>query len=241
MFNLDDRNKTPSAPFKNIKSGIVCHLQTMRNEIGFKMKHKTTNELYTYWNRIRGTRLAPNRSAIEPADIRHLLKDTFILNVENLNEYTFRLAGTRTCALFGRELKSRNFLDFLDKESREAIQTLLHTTTQDATVNVLGLIGKNTQGQSIPLEALLLPLKLHGKTDQRIIGSLSPLKMPYWAGGHPIKTIQLSSLRMIMPHQHKVEAGPTFKSEENENAMPSIPFEKGRRVGHLTVIDGGQI
>lgn len=202
------------------------------------MKHNHTNELYIYWNRIRGTRIAPDRSALEPADIRTILKDTFILHVGGPDEYNFRLAGTRTCSLFGREVKNSNFLDLFDGESRDAIQTLMHSTCEDATVNILGLIGKNASGQTIPLEAIFLPLKLNGRTDARIMGCLAPLQMPHWAGMEPIEELQLSSLRMIMPHQHKVEVSRSLQTEEGKKDA-TIEFVGARKVGHLTVLDGG--
>lgn len=208
------------------------------------MKHEHTNELYIYWNRIRGHRVAPSRSAIEPADIRTTLKDTFILKVDQPNNYEFRLAGTRTCSLLGREVKNLNFLRLFDDRSADALKTMLHSTCVDATVNVLGLIGKNAAGQTIPLEMLILPLKLNGRTDARIMGCLAPLKMPHWAGLQPISQLQLASLRMIMPHQHNVEISrPLCIDEEVEELIftSAIPNEQknARKVGHLTVLDGG--
>ncbi|MEP5779135.1 MAG: hypothetical protein ABJL18_01085, partial [Hyphomicrobiales bacterium] len=81
-------------------------------------------------------------------------------------------------------------------------------------------------------------LKLNGRTDARIMGCLAPLQMPYWAGMEPIKQLQLSSLRMIMPHQHKVEiARPVQADIEAEEQ--SMKFAGSRKVGHLTVLDGG--
>lgn len=210
------------------------------------MKHDHTNQLYLYWNRIRGSRSAPERSAIEPADIRGILKDTFILSVDGTASYSFRLAGTRTCSILGREVKNSNFLDYFAGESRDAVHTLLHSTCDDATVVVIGLIGKNQQGQSIPLEAIFLPLRLNGKLDQRIIGCIAPLKMPYWAGMQPVETLSLASLRMIMPHQHATEiARPLALRREADmdelspGTSPEVSIEGARRVRHLMVLDGG--
>ena len=70
-----------------------------------RMKHQATRDLYAYWQQLRRGRTAPDRSEIEPADIRHLLGHTFILEVVSRREFRFRLAGTRVCALFGREMK----------------------------------------------------------------------------------------------------------------------------------------
>jgi len=204
----------------------------------YKMKHPHTNELYIYWNRIRGTRTAPDRSAIEPADIRNILKDTFILRVEGNDDYAFRLAGTRTCSLLGREVKNSNFLELFHGDNKDAVQTLLHTTCEDASVNVLGLIGKSKHGHTMPLEAIFLPLRLNGRTDVRIIGCLAPLKMPYWAGMEPIEELKLASLRMIMPHQHKNEISRHLQPED-ALTLGDIDHSNARKVRHLTVFDGG--
>ena len=69
------------------------------------MKHATTRELYDYWNRVRGGERAPLRSAIEPSDIRRILGEMFILEVLDRDSYHVRLAGTRICALYCREIK----------------------------------------------------------------------------------------------------------------------------------------
>ena len=70
------------------------------------MKHPSSRDLYAYWNERRGSRLAPERADIEPSAIRQVLGDTFVLAADSVAQHPFRLAGTRLCALFGRELKS---------------------------------------------------------------------------------------------------------------------------------------
>ena len=69
------------------------------------MKNASSQELYAYWEKQRGTRSAPARTDIEPGAIRHILSDAFILALDGDAGHPFRLAGTRLCALFGRELK----------------------------------------------------------------------------------------------------------------------------------------
>jgi hypothetical protein len=67
------------------------------------MKHSSIRELFDYWNERRGRRAAPERGDIEPGDIRGVLADTFILAFDAPASHPFRIAGTRVCALFGRE------------------------------------------------------------------------------------------------------------------------------------------
>ena len=69
------------------------------------MRSKTTIEIYAYWDELRGHRDVPTRSQIEPAHIRNILADLFILEKTPHGDIRFRLAGTRVCALFARELR----------------------------------------------------------------------------------------------------------------------------------------
>ena len=73
------------------------------------MKLDGSIALFQYWNRLRDGRPAPKRTEIEPADIKTLLADTFILEKDARGEAVFRLAGTRLCAIYGRELKGFAF------------------------------------------------------------------------------------------------------------------------------------
>src|ERR1700693_1227371 len=87
------------------------------------MKHATSRELYDYWDRLRRGQPAPHRGDIEPSDIRRILADTFILEVGDRETYMIRLAGTRICALYGREIKATNFLDLWGAADRQARAT----------------------------------------------------------------------------------------------------------------------
>ncbi len=53
---------------------------------------------------------APDRSEIEPGAVRELLGDIFVLSYDNAAGYPFRVAGTRVCALLGRDLKDTQLL-----------------------------------------------------------------------------------------------------------------------------------
>jgi hypothetical protein len=84
------------------------------------MKHPSNRELFDYWNERRGERLAPERADIEPAAIRHVLGDTFVIEMSGSDSHQFRIAGTRLCALFGRELKAESFLKLWSRPGQTA-------------------------------------------------------------------------------------------------------------------------
>lgn len=94
-----------------------------------EMKHQSTRALYDYWTTKRGRRRAPARSDIDPADIRRILADTFILTADFVNDIRVRLAGTRVCALFAREIKGEAFEDLWSEPGREQMHGLLTAVT----------------------------------------------------------------------------------------------------------------
>jgi hypothetical protein len=89
------------------------------------MKHAASRELYAYWEERRGRRAAPERAEIEPGAIRGALSDAFILSLDAARGHPLRLAGTRVCALFDRELRGEPFLRLWAADSRTIIAGLL--------------------------------------------------------------------------------------------------------------------
>ena len=208
------------------------------------MKHATSRELYDYWNRVRGGDRAPQRSAIEPSDLRRVLADTFILEVANREEYLVRLAGTRVCAIYCREIKGMNILDLWQAEDRSAMATLGAAVSEDGAAAVITLSAMNERNQSVACELLLLPLR-HGAVGfDRILGSLAALERPYWLGTQQVVSQTIISLRLIWPDE-----APQFLRRRSDLGMgdrpkspPTLrfPMRNSQRRGHLFVVEGGK-
>src|SRR5690606_39909384 len=90
------------------------------------MRHEGTVALFQYWNRLRDGRPAPRRTEIEPVDIKSLLADTYIIETDARGEAVFRLAGTRLCATFGRELKSFAFTSLWAPKDQRVVARLMY-------------------------------------------------------------------------------------------------------------------
>jgi hypothetical protein len=155
------------------------------------MQHPSLRHLFDYWNARRGRRIAPARSDIEPTAIRHVLADIFILSGEPRRGYQFRIAGTRVCALFGRELKGEAFLDLWSPMGRDEVGAMVATVADEATGVVARATGSNAAGAALDLELLLLPLSF-GHRDERLIGAVAPTERP----PSSIGTQPLSNLRI---------------------------------------------
>jgi hypothetical protein len=191
------------------------------------MKHPSNRELFAYWNERRGERLAPERADIEPAAIRHVLGDTFVIEMCGSESHLFRIAGTRLCALFGRELKAESFLQLWNRTGQTAIRELLAVVMDEKVGIVASATGSTADDILAPinLELLLLPLAFRSRSEARVMGALAPMAAPYWLGAKAIGPLTLGMFRHIGA---AADTAPLFKAAA------------GRLRHGLTVYDGGR-
>jgi hypothetical protein len=161
------------------------------------MKHPSSRIVLDYWTDRRRNRPAPERADIEPAAIRHALGDTFMLAADFVGELRFRLAGTRVCALFGREVKGETFRSLWSEESRRQIDPLLGIVADENVGAVAGLVGLTSDGAEVDVEMLLLPLAHAGQARIRTLGVLAPVAPPFWLGEKPVIELGLRTLRHL--------------------------------------------
>jgi hypothetical protein len=193
------------------------------------MKSAPTRKLFAYWNARRGTRLAPERGDIEPGAIRDILGDSFIISYDPAAQHPFRLAGTRVCSLFGRELKGEPFVQLWDEASRGDIVKFTATVADEATAFVAGVSARTGQDSPADLELLLLPLYHRGRTHVRLLGTLSPVEAPYWLGAEHVGALSLGTIRHLGPMVERMAAPDVAATAET-----------GRLRRGLKVYDGGR-
>ena len=194
------------------------------------MKHASTRELFDYWNTRRGGRPAPDRNEIEPGALRRVLADTFMLTFDPSSGHPFRIAGTRVCAAFGRELKGAAFTDIWEPASRDLVRETLATVATETIGVVAGASAKNREGLQLDLEFLVLPLAHRGSPSARILGALVPTEVPYWLGTEALGTLTLGMIRYLGP-----QTGPFARPR----GTPVSPVDRRLRHG-LVVHDGGR-
>jgi hypothetical protein len=192
------------------------------------MKHAATRMIFPYWDALRGERAAPERGEIEPGEIRHVLADTFILEIQDDRRCEFRLAGTRICALFGRELKGSDFASIWNETARSEAARNIEIVTMETAGVVAGLQGATAGGDDLELELILLPLRHRGRTNSRVLGALSPAHLPHWLGFDAITGVTTASMRVIWP---------TGRVQAREFAAADDPYERRRR---FVVHEGGR-
>jgi hypothetical protein len=161
------------------------------------MKHATTRMVFSYWDALRGERAAPERGEIEPGEIRCALADTFILELAPDRSARIRLAGTRLCAFFNRELKGERFDLLWSFNATSGPEEFIDLVIDETAGIVAGVTGTTAEGGTANFELVLLPLRHRGKPNARILGALSPALIPPWIGFQPITRLEASSMRIL--------------------------------------------
>jgi hypothetical protein len=216
------------------------------------MQMPSTKTLYTYWNTIRGSRSAPDRRDIDPTRIREALANTFILELDESDKFSFRLAGSHLCTSYCRELKGRSFSALWHDRDGDAMDTLIRAVTEDHAVALVTFQGTTALHTKVSFETILMPLRHNGSTHTRILGAMSALDEPYWLGVQPIVEQRITGLRLIWPDEISAEEtardvlanvvnDTEFASTAAPSGMPTTVYGRtARRYAHLAVIDGGR-
>jgi hypothetical protein len=142
------------------------------------MKHPSTRELYEYWDKQRDGAPAPYRNALEPGAIRHLVGDTFMIGCDQPRSFPLRVAGTRVCALVGRDLKGQDFMNLFVQASRRQVEDFVSIATEESLATVAGVTAVTDKLSPVYLELLLLPFAPSVLATQSVMGSLVPLTVP---------------------------------------------------------------
>jgi hypothetical protein len=140
------------------------------------MKHPSTRAFFAYWDEKRCGARAPDRSEIEPGAVRELLGDIFVLSYDAPTGYPFRVAGTRVCALLGRDLKDKSFSALFGGPARREIEEIVAVVAEEMLAAVVGITATAESGAPAHLELLLLPFNARAHAPISLTGLLAPFE-----------------------------------------------------------------
>jgi hypothetical protein len=171
------------------------------------MKHPSNRAFFNYWDDKRGNARAPDRSEIEPHALRELLGDIFVLAYEDDGGIPFRVAGTRVCALFGRDMKNQSFSALFAPESRREVEEIVSAVAEETLPVIAGITATSQDGERAHLELLLLPFNTRAHTPISLTGLLAPfddchgvlseLRLTSWRYLHQPEKIVPRALRKL--------------------------------------------
>lgn len=163
------------------------------------MNNAASSTLFAYWDQLRAGRPAPDRTEIDPRAIAPILGDTFILESGRDGTLSYRLAGSRACTLFAREMKGADFLETFGSEARQTLVRTLGDALAAPAGMMANLTGTSVAGRSVALEAVILPLVHRGRLGGRLIGAISAADLPYWIGRDELVHIEVDAVRLLWP------------------------------------------
>jgi hypothetical protein len=140
------------------------------------MKHPSSRGFFAYWDAKRGDARAPDRSEIEPSAVRELLGDIFVLSYDGDAGFPFRVAGTRVCALLGRDLKDTSFSALFAPDGRREIEDVVTVVAEEMLAAIAGITATSQNGAPAHLELLLLPFNTRVHAPISLTGVLAPFE-----------------------------------------------------------------
>ena len=188
------------------------------------IRHRANRDFFAYWNRLRAAGAAPEQRLMDPALIGAALPDIFIIDVPEPERYEIRLAGTRLCAFWGRELRGEDALSLWEGQDREGAEMLLFQVIEDAAVAVASHEATSARGERIEMEMVAMPLVRHlgGQEVRRIIGAFVPWSCPYWLGSDPLARQTIASVRLVWPDPDAPAAPPLAATETRRRIASTL-------------------
>ncbi|WP_197486899.1 PAS domain-containing protein [Rhizobium bangladeshense] len=201
----------------------------IRNGTGWcEMRVQTTIEIFDYWNRIRGAAGAPLKSQVEPSAVPHLLQSLFILEAREDGDIVFRLAGTRICDLFGRDLRGERFSSLWAHGQHADIERTAIGVMDHAMPALFNATGYSTVGHQASFEIIMMPLRSsHGACD-RVLGAIAPVAAASWLEIVPLELLALDRSRLL-PEKFSKVAPAELRPINESVAGKSIGFGQAMR------------
>ncbi|KQR67981.1 PAS domain-containing protein [Rhizobium sp. Leaf341] len=211
------------------------------------MKTRTSTEIFRYWQSLCENGRIPSREHLDPGAIRDVLPDVFILEPTDADSGRtmsprFRLAGTRLCALFVRELRGTGFDTLWSAADMQALNDVTRRVQRAGEPAVIQASGMTGGGERLATELVLLPLTSRSGRLDRIFGSLAPTSRPTWIGAHPLPFLSINHVDFLQRDTPvgDVAVRTTVSRTVTSAQRPTAFHQALSRVMHLSVFDGGK-
>jgi hypothetical protein len=143
-------------------------------EVAQDMRFPVLGDLESYWQGLRGDRLVPARSEVDPRRIEDALEYAFILERIAPGMARFRLAGMHLNDLMGMEVRGMPLTSFFVPEARKRVSAALEQVFDAPAIARMTLAGETGLGRpGLDARLLLLPLKSDFGDVSRALGCLS--------------------------------------------------------------------
>lgn len=168
--------------------------------------HPGSRAIFRHWEAIRGESSAPNRDDLDLRQLCQFVSWLFIMERSpRTGGYLWRLAGSKVCELWRRELTGSEVLIGWDRFEFETIQRLLDGVSRNLQPCALRLRLTTSLGQMIDVEIIALPLRARDGSIH-VFGGVLPFRDAEALGHERIASMELCGARTIwtepVPGEH---------------------------------------
>ena len=149
------------------KAHNISDMTEFRAETGYS----AIAQVEAYWEALRGNRMMPQRSEIDPRGIESALEYTFVLERIAPGMARIRIAGSHLSDLMGMEVRGMPLTSFITPPGRVQVADALEEVFQRPAVGELRLTSEvGVDKPHLDARMLLLPLKSDLSDVSRILG-----------------------------------------------------------------------
>ena len=155
------------------KSDLNTHNIVAMTEFSADIGYSAFSQVEAYWEGLRGARLMPKRSEIDPRGIESALEYTFVLERIAPGMARIRIAGSHLSDLMGMEVRGMPLTSLIAPSCRRQLNDVIEDVCQRPAVCELRMSGETTATKPhLDARLLLLPLKSDLGDVSRILGCL---------------------------------------------------------------------
>jgi hypothetical protein len=158
--------------------------------------HPGSRTIFRHWEAIRGEASAPLREALNLRQLGQFVSWLFIMESSRSGGYVWRLAGSKVCELWRRELTGTEVLAGWDRFEVETVRRLLDGVRENLQPCTLRLRFTTSLGQMIDAELIALPLKARDGS-VHVFGGVLPFRDADALGHEYITRMELAGARTI--------------------------------------------
>lgn len=140
-------------------------------EIQNRVRFAPLSQIEGYWNALRGTRMMPQRSEIDPRGLKGALEFCFVLERIAPGLARLRVAGSHLGDLMGMEVRGMPISAFLTTDSREEFGKALEEVFETPSVATIELTAETGYGRpEMMARMVLMPVRSDLGDASRILG-----------------------------------------------------------------------
>jgi hypothetical protein len=126
-----------------------------------------------------------------------MLTSLFILELNGEGAVTFRLAGSKICDLFGRDLRDESFAELFGDGHNGDIEATLTGAMWHTIPALINATGYSTAGHRGSFEIIVMPLRSEDGGCKRLLGAIAPTIAASWLEVVPLDFLALDRCRVL--------------------------------------------